>query len=72
MAIGYLVGVAATTYHLSNGIVGFVSSFGLVRSERTLKKLERYCQLGGALLFVVGVCTVLYFATGSPAFTGAR
>lgn len=67
----HLVGVAAVSFHLSNGIVGFAWSFGLVRTLSGLTKLSRVCIAFGALLFVLGSSTVLYFATGSPSFSGA-
>jgi succinate dehydrogenase / fumarate reductase cytochrome b subunit len=67
-AIGYLLGVAAAAYHFSNGVAGFASSFGLVRSLASLKRLEIVCALVGLLLFLVGALTVIYFATGWPTF----
>jgi succinate dehydrogenase/fumarate reductase cytochrome b subunit len=67
-AIGYLLGVGAVAYHLASGVVGFASSFGLVRSLAGVKRLEIACAVCGAVLFLIGASTVVYFATGWPSF----
>jgi len=69
-ALGYLLGVTAAAYHFSTALVGFASSFGLVRSLDRLKRLEIACALLGLCLFLVGALTVIYFATGWPTFGG--
>jgi succinate dehydrogenase/fumarate reductase cytochrome b subunit (b558 family) len=67
-ALGYLLGVAAVTYHLANGVAGFAASFGLVRSAKSHRKLSLYCLGCGLLLFCLGTISVIHFATGWPAF----
>ena len=72
VAVGYLVGVAATVYHLANGIVGFAASFGLVASTRSLERVARISALVGALVFLVSAATVIQIATGSISPWGAQ
>lgn len=64
-AVAYLVGVAATVYHLANGLVGFTASFGLVSSLAALRRVELACRVLGAVLFLLSAATVLHLATGS-------
>lgn len=60
----YIVGVLSTTFHFSNGLWGFLVSFGLLQSPRS-QKLVTY---GTLLVFVVisyiGVRTLIKFAYG--------
>jgi len=70
-AAGYLLGVAATVYHLANGVVGFTASFGLVTSRAELRRVELTCAVLGALLFLLGAATVLHLATGSASPWGS-
>lgn len=69
-AVGYLLGVAATVYHLANGVVGFSASFGLVSSAGALRRVQLTCAVVGALLFLLGAATVLHLATGTAALFG--
>lgn len=64
-AAGYLVGVAATVYHLVNGVAGFSASFGLVSSARALRRVQLCCGVLGALLFLLSAATVIHLATGT-------
>ncbi len=63
----YLIGIAATAYHLGNGVVGFCASFGLVRSLKSLERLRIACALFSAVLFALGATTVIHLATGTAA-----
>lgn len=64
-AAAYLLGIAATVYHLGNGVVGFCASFGLVQSLRSLGRLRLVCALFGAVLFALGATTLIHLATGT-------
>lgn len=70
-ALLYLVGIAAATYHFSNGLVGFCASWGITVSRKAQKRATWLFGGLGALLFVLGAQTVLYFATGSRLYMGA-
>ena len=64
-ATAYLIGVAATLYHLGNGVLGFAASFGLVRSQRAFARLRVGCALAGTALLLTSVATVIHLATGT-------
>ena len=66
VAIAYLVGVAASVYHLVVGLQGFCFSWGITGSRRASRLAAGVFALGGMALFVVGANTVTYFATGAP------
>lgn len=70
-ALGYLVGVAAVTFHLAAGCVGFAESFGLVRTSRDARRLGVACAIAGVLLFALGVSTVIGLATGAAPLFGS-
>ncbi len=61
----YLLGLAAASYHLANGLSRFCFRVGLVGSERASRIVSLGCSLLGAALFLLGASTVVYFATGS-------
>ncbi|MFC1641851.1 succinate dehydrogenase [Myxococcota bacterium] len=65
VAIGFLVALAAVSFHLGNGLQGLVGSWGIARSLRANRWLSVAFGLVGVALFVVGASTVLYFATGT-------
>jgi succinate dehydrogenase cytochrome b subunit len=70
VALGYLAGVAAVSYHLANGVTGFSASFGLVTSQRALARVARYALLSGLVLFLIAAAVVGHFATGWTPFAG--
>ena len=65
LAIFYLVGLAAVTFHLARGLHGFCFSWGITVSRRAERRAAGIFGLFGVLLYVVGASTVIYFATGS-------
>lgn len=70
IAVGYLVGIAATCYHLANGLVNFCFSWGITVSRRASRRVAGLAGLLAIVLFAMGANLVLYFATGSRlAFT---
>ncbi len=62
----YLLGLAATSYHLANGVSRFISRAGAGRTPRARRAISIGCTLLGSALFFLGANTVIYFATGAP------
>ncbi len=65
VAAGYLVGLAAVAYHLSNGLYGFCRTWGLIVADREGQRLAGIFGVLGLVLYVIAASTVIYFATGS-------
>jgi succinate dehydrogenase / fumarate reductase cytochrome b subunit len=65
VAIVYLVGSAATAFHLARGLLAVCSTWGLLRSERSATIAAWACGLLGVALFCVVATTVIYLASGS-------
>jgi succinate dehydrogenase/fumarate reductase cytochrome b subunit (b558 family) len=65
-ATAYLLGLAATSYHLANGLSRFCSRNGLGQTPRARRALSIGCTVLGSALFFSGANTVVYFATGAP------
>lgn len=55
----YLVGLAAVMFHFANGIWGFLVSWGLTVSQRSQKIAAAWSAVGGLVLFVVGVVSII-------------
>lgn len=64
IAIGYLVGIAATCFHLANGMTSFCTTWGYTRTARARRRARVLFRVAGALLFVVSCGIVLQLATG--------
>lgn len=64
-AVGYLLGVAATVYHLAHGVSGFSASFGLVTSRAAHRRVQLGSAAVGAALFLLSAATVIHLATGT-------
>ncbi len=65
VALFYLVGIAASVFHLANGLVTFCLSWGIVASRVAQRRLERLAVAFGVLLFSLGAATVLSVSTGA-------
>jgi succinate dehydrogenase / fumarate reductase cytochrome b subunit len=65
VALAYLVGIAAATFHLANGLSGFCFSWGITQSRRATRVAGGLFGIFGAALFALGANTLIYFATGS-------
>jgi succinate dehydrogenase/fumarate reductase cytochrome b subunit (b558 family) len=63
-AAAYLVGLAAASYHLANGLTGFCLDLGLATTARATRMVSLACTISGMALFLLGANTVVYFATG--------
>lgn len=65
IALAYVFGVGATVFHFANGLYGFAFSWGIAVSKRAQRWSATAFGIVGAILFLVGANTAIYFATGS-------
>lgn len=65
MAVGYLIGIAATCYHFANGLTNFCFSWGITTSRAANRRAAGIAGLIAIALFALGASSVIYFATGS-------
>lgn len=72
-AIAYLVGIAASVAHFTNGLATFSFGWGITVSRRAQRTLGLAFAALGLAVFFVGADTTLYFATGArfPGFSEA-
>jgi succinate dehydrogenase / fumarate reductase cytochrome b subunit len=63
-AVGYLVGLAAATYHLANGLRAFCLGWGITASRRALRRAAAMAAILGLGLFALGATTIIYLSTG--------
>jgi succinate dehydrogenase/fumarate reductase cytochrome b subunit (b558 family) len=69
---GYLIGLAAVSYHLANGLSRFCLRSGMGAGRRGLRAVSLGTGLLGAALFLLGTNTVVYFATGASLLGAIR
>ncbi len=65
VALGYILGIAASVFHFANGLWGFCTSWGITVSRRSQRTSALVFGVAGLLLFLLGANTAIYFATGS-------
>lgn len=65
IAFGYLLGVAASVFHLANGLATASITWGLTASRTAQTRAAVGFGALGVVLFVMGTATVLGLATGS-------
>jgi succinate dehydrogenase / fumarate reductase, cytochrome b subunit len=65
VALIYILGIAASTFHFANGIWGFCFSWGITVSRRSQQMAAWAFGIVGVLVFFLGANTTIYFATGS-------
>jgi succinate dehydrogenase/fumarate reductase cytochrome b subunit (b558 family) len=65
LAILYLVGILAASFHFANGLWGFLFSWGVTVTRAAQRRSAFACAALGVALFLLGANTVVYFATGS-------
>jgi succinate dehydrogenase/fumarate reductase cytochrome b subunit (b558 family) len=65
LAIFYLVGISAASFHFANGLWGFLFSWGVTVTRPSQRRSAYACAALGIGLFLLGANTVLYFATGT-------
>ncbi len=68
VALIYVLGIAAVSFHLANGLWGFLCSWGFTVSRRSQRISATVLGVLGLAVFVLGANTTLYFATGSKLF----
>jgi succinate dehydrogenase/fumarate reductase cytochrome b subunit (b558 family) len=65
LALVYLFGVLAVSFHFANGIWGVLFSWGITVTRASQRRSAYACAALGVALFLLGANTVLFFATGS-------
>lgn len=65
LALLYILGIAAVSFHLANGIWGFLFSWGITITRRAQRMAAAITGVVGMMVFFLGANTVIYFATGS-------
>lgn len=72
VALGYLVGIAATVFHLVNGMTSFCVTWELTRTPAAQRRARRIFRGIGVLLFATAAGTVVELATGARFFAAER
>lgn len=69
-AVLYFVGLAAASYHLAGGLLGFCFTWGIAVTEGRYRVARALSTAVGLSLFLLGARTIVYFATGAafPSF----
>jgi len=65
VALIYVLGIAASVFHFSNGLWGFCFSWGITISRRAQQMAATAFGILGLLIFLLGANTAIYFATGA-------
>lgn len=68
IALVYLLGIGAVSFHFANGLWGFLFSWGFTATRRAQRTAGTVLGIVGLLVFVLGANTTIYFATGSKLF----
>lgn len=68
VALGYLVGIGATVFHLVNGMTSFSVTWGLVKSPAARQRARLLFRTTGIFIFAISAATVLELATGARFF----
>ncbi len=64
-AVLMTAGVGASSFHFANGVWGFAVGWGLVRRRSRRAALSAATVVLGVVLFMAGMDSVIYFATGT-------
>lgn len=64
IALGYLVGIAATVFHLVLGLASFCITWGYTPGPASQRRARILFRVGGVVLFVIGAGIVVQVATG--------
>jgi succinate dehydrogenase/fumarate reductase cytochrome b subunit (b558 family) len=70
IALLYMTGIAAATFHFANGLSTFCFGWGIAITRPAQRRLGWAFAALGAALFFLGADTVVWFATGSAVFAG--
>ena len=71
IALGYLVGLAASFFHLSNGLTSFcmtVAPGGAARTPEAKRRFTLFFRLAGLFFFFLSAAMVIQIATGTRFF----
>ena len=68
IALGYLVGLAATVFHLVNGLTSFCRTWGIARAPAALERARLFIRIAGIAVFAVGAATTVEVASGARLF----
>jgi succinate dehydrogenase/fumarate reductase cytochrome b subunit (b558 family) len=68
IAVGYLVGIAATLFHLVNGLSSFCATWGFVEGASAARRARMVFRAGGVVFFVLASGIVVQLTTGSRYF----
>jgi succinate dehydrogenase / fumarate reductase cytochrome b subunit len=68
IALGYLVGIAASVFHLANGMTSFCATWGFAPTFAARHRLRVFFRVLGILLFALSAALVIQLATGSRFF----
>jgi len=62
----YVVGIACTSFHLANGVVTFLMTWGITVSTRSQKIAEAVMAVAGIGIFVIGIGAINGFLKEKP------
>lgn len=68
IALGYLVGVAATLFHLVNGMTSFLTTWGYTPTAESQGRARIFFRVVGIFFFAVSAALVIQVATGTRIF----
>ena len=68
IALGYLVGTAASLFHLVNGMTSFCNTWAFATNDDARRRLRLLFQFFGILFFVISAALVVQLATGTRIF----
>jgi len=68
IALGYLTGIAATVFHLANGMTSFCTTWGFAPTFAARRHLRVLFRVLGVMLFALSAVLVIQIATGSRLF----
>ncbi len=62
----YVLGLAATVFHLANGLWTFAITWGITRSPEAQRRWGYLCAMVGVAMFVAGVIGLIGFVVDGP------
>jgi succinate dehydrogenase/fumarate reductase cytochrome b subunit (b558 family) len=68
IALGYLVGIAATLFHLVNGMTSFLTTWGYTTTTESRRRARLFFRVVGGFFFAVSAALVIQVATGARIF----
>jgi succinate dehydrogenase/fumarate reductase cytochrome b subunit (b558 family) len=68
IALGYLVGIAATVLHLVVGMTSFLTTWGYTTTTKSQRRARSFFRGVGVLFFVLSAALVIQIATGARIF----